>query len=148
MQRLATTFKFPPQREKRDQQARDSLWCTPDPVRKHSRAGIPEQVYSVGLLGAKQEILVNTIHILNAVLCADCDVISDSAGDACVVCGSRSLLSLGRVLGGTIGEERAVRVPTNEKELRHMLTLLVNPGASSKLSPSRSRIGRRLWKVG
>ena len=96
---------------------------------------------------AIKEITVNTIHILRAVLCADCEVISDGKGDTCVVCGSRSLLSLGRVLGGTIGEERAVRVPTNENEPRKVFTLLVNSGASSKLSPSRSRIGRRLWKV-
>ena len=81
---------------------------------------------------AKEEIPVNTIHILKAVLCADCEVISDGARDTCVVCGSRSLLSLGRVLGGTIGQERAVLVPTNEKELRNMFTLLVNPGAASK----------------
>jgi hypothetical protein len=67
---------------------------------------------------AKEEIPVNTIHILKAVLCADCEVISDGARDTCVVCGSRSLLSLGRVLGGTIGQERAVLVPTNEEELR------------------------------
>ena len=103
---------------------------------------------SLGLLGAKKEIPVNTIHILNAVLCADCEVISDSAGDTCVVCGSRCLLSLGRVLGGTIGEERAVVVPANEKELRNMLTLLVNPGASSKLSHRAVRSGRNRWKVG
>ena len=95
----------------------------------------------MGLLEVKKEITVNTIHILSAVLCADCEVISDSAGDTCVVCGSRSLLSLGRVLGGTIGEERAVLVPTNEKELRNIFTLLVNPGASSKLSHRASRIG-------
>jgi len=88
----------------------------------------------VGLLKAKKEIPINTIHILNAVLCANCEVISDSAGDTCVVCGSRSLLSLGRVLGGTIGEERAVLVPTNEKELHNIFTLLVNPGISGGLS--------------
>ena len=86
---------------------------------------------------AKEEIPVNTIHILKAVLCADCEVISDGARDTCVVCGSRSLLSLGRVLGGTIGQERAVLVPTNEKELRNMFTLLVNPGAALKLSHRR-----------
>ena len=97
----------------------------------------------MGLLEVKKEITVNTIHILSAVLCADCEVISDSAGDTCVVCGSRCLLSLGRVLGGTIGEERAVLVPTNEKELRNMLTLLVNPGASSKLTHRTVGSGRR-----
>ena len=70
-------------------------------------------------------------------LCADCEVISDSAGDVCAVCGSRSLLSLGRVLGGSIGEDRAVLVPTGEKELRNKFTLLVNPDTSTSLRPSR-----------
>ena len=85
---------------------------------------------------------------MNAVLCADCEVISDSAGDTCVVCGSRCLLSLGRVLGGTIGEQRAVLMPTNEQELRNMVTLLVNSGASSKLSHRAVGSGRSRWRVG
>jgi hypothetical protein len=88
---------------------------------------------------AKQntEAALNTISLLNAVLCADCEVISDSDGEVCAVCGSRSLLSLGRVLGGSIGDERAVLVPAGEKELRKMFTLLVNREASTTLRPSR-----------
>jgi hypothetical protein len=85
----------------------------------------------------KPEPALNTIQLLNAVLCADCEVISDSAGDVCVVCGSRSLLSLGRVLGGSIGQVRAVLVPGAEKELRHGFTLLLNPNASTNERPSR-----------
>ncbi len=80
---------------------------------------------------------LNTVHLLNAVLCADCEVISDSATDVCEVCGSHSLLSLGRVLGGTIGGERAVLVPAGQSEFRTTLTLMVNPGASTALRPSR-----------
>ena len=51
----------------RGQELRDSRWDTPDPAprpgpgqRKHSCAGVPEQVYRVGLLGAKTEIPTNT----------------------------------------------------------------------------------------
>jgi len=87
--------------------------------------------------GPKPEPILNTIHLLSAVLCADCEVISDSVSDVCAVCGSRSLLSLGRVLGGSIGEERAVLLPAGEKELRSMFTLLVNREASTTLRPSR-----------
>jgi hypothetical protein len=88
---------------------------------------------------AKQnpEAALNTISLLNAVLCADCEVISDSDGEVCAVCGSRSLLSLGRVLGGSIGDERAVLLPAGETELRNMFTLLVNREASTTLRPSR-----------
>ena len=45
------------------------------------------------------KIDVNAVRLQQAVLCAGCDVISDSPHDACLVCGSRSLLPLSRVLG-------------------------------------------------
>jgi hypothetical protein len=44
-------------------------------------------------------IELNAIRLRQAVLCVGCDVISDSPHDACLVCGSRSLLPLSRVLG-------------------------------------------------
>ena len=95
------------------------------------------------------EPVLSTIDLLNAVLCADCEVISDSAGEVCAVCGSRSLLSLGRVLGGSIGEERAVLVSAPGQELRNMFTLLVNPDAATTLRPSRRWIRtERLEKSG
>jgi hypothetical protein len=90
-------------------------------------------------MDAKQnaEPVLNTVDLMSAVLCADCEVISDSSGEVCAVCGSRSLLSLGRVLGGSIGDERAVVIPADERELRNMFTLLVNREASATLLPSR-----------
>ena len=94
--------------------------------------------------GSKSETTLNTIQLMNAVLCADCEVVSDSASDVCQVCGSRSLLSLGRVLGGSIGEERAVLVSENQTESSNMFTLLVNPGVSTTLRPSRRWI-RHEW---
>lgn len=50
---------------------------------------------------------VNAVYLQNAVLCADCEVISDSPHDICRVCGSRSLLSMSRVLGGMLPAQRA-----------------------------------------
>jgi hypothetical protein len=44
---------------------------------------------------------VNAVRLQQAVLCADCDVITDSPHDTCSICGSRSLLPLARVLGNT-----------------------------------------------
>jgi len=86
---------------------------------------------------------------MNAVLCADCEVVSDSASDVCAVCGSRSLLSLGRVLGGSIGEERAVLVLPDQAALRNMFTLLVNRDASISLRPSRRWVRpERMEKAG
>jgi hypothetical protein len=45
------------------------------------------------------KIDVNAVRLQQAVLCADCEVISDSPYDTCAICGSRSLLPLSRVLG-------------------------------------------------
>lgn len=57
---------------------------------------------------------VNLVWLRNAVLCADCEVISDSPHDTCRVCGSRSLLSLSCVLGGTLPAQRAQLVDARE----------------------------------
>jgi hypothetical protein len=57
-------------------------------------------------MDATEKTEVNAICLQNEVLCADCEVISDSAHDTCLVCGSHSLLSLSRVLG-TLPVQRA-----------------------------------------
>ena len=43
----------------------------------------------------------------NAVLCAECDVISDSPHDVGMVCGSHSLSSIARIFGGKLPNNRA-----------------------------------------
>jgi hypothetical protein len=77
--------------------------------------------------------VLSSVPLLEAVLCADCEIISNSGGDACEVCGSRSLLSLGRILGGCIGQNRAVLVDADANRLRHSFTVMVNPNASTML---------------
>ena len=84
---------------------------------------------------AKSDPILNTVPLLHAVLCADCEVISDSSGEVCSVCGSRSLLSLGRVLGGSVGDERAVLLAEEEEPAHRLFTVLVNREAA--LRPSR-----------
>jgi hypothetical protein len=42
---------------------------------------------------------LNAVALQNAVLCAECDVVSDSPHDICMVCGSRSLINISRMLG-------------------------------------------------
>ena len=44
---------------------------------------------------------------LNAVFCLDCEVISTSRGDECPACKGRSLVSLARMLGGSLLAHRA-----------------------------------------
>jgi hypothetical protein len=43
----------------------------------------------------------NLVPLQQAVLCANCEVVSDSKDGRCVVCGSSSLLNLARVLDGS-----------------------------------------------
>lgn len=58
-------------------------------------------------MDANEKLEVNAVCLRHAVLCADCEVITDSPHDICCVCGSHSLLSLSRVLGGTLPVQRA-----------------------------------------
>ncbi len=91
--------------------------------------------------------LVNTVRLLDAVLCANCEMISDSSGESCSVCGSKSLLSVARVLGGSAGAIRAVRLDTNGEE-RRSFTVLVNPEPPAIPRHRRLRLTRTADKSG
>jgi len=82
---------------------------------------------------------LSSVPLVEAVLCADCEIISNSAGEKCEICGSRSLLSLGRVLGGSIEGERATLVQVDRNHLHHGFTILVNPAAARVLQQRRRR---------
>ena len=82
---------------------------------------------------------LNSVPLLEAVLCADCEIISNSAGETCEICGSRSLLSLGRVLGGGIEGERAILVQVDPNSSHNSFTVLVNPEAAGVLKQHRRR---------
>lgn len=53
---------------------------------------------------------LNAVALQNAVLCAECDVVSDSPHDRCLVCGSPSLFNISRMLGGTLPRDRATLI--------------------------------------
>jgi hypothetical protein len=62
---------------------------------------------SVAESAPEQGRVLNAVALQNAVLCAECDVVSDSPHDHCLVCGSRSLFNISRVLGGMLPSQRA-----------------------------------------
>lgn len=66
---------------------------------------------------------LNTIALQHAVLCADCDVVSDSPHDICVVCGSRSLVNICRILGGEMPMTRAQLVKPKPREIKREIVL-------------------------
>src|ERR1700685_988531 len=60
---------------------------------------------------------VNAVALQNAVLCAECDVVSDSPHDQCLVCGSRSVFNIARVFGGNLPKDRASMIAKDSREL-------------------------------
>jgi hypothetical protein len=82
---------------------------------------------------------LSSVPLLEAVLCADCEIISNSAGERCEICGSASLLSLGRVLGGSIEGQRAVLVHVDRDSPGYGFTVLINPAAATMLQRQRRR---------
>ena len=61
--------------------------------------------------------VVNAVPLESAVLCAECDVVSDSPHDVCLVCGSHSLFNIARVFGGKVPRERAALVAQGVVEM-------------------------------
>src|SRR5580692_247972 len=55
--------------------------------------------------------VLNAVPLENAVLCAECDVVSDSPHDVSLVCGSHSLFNVARIFGGNLPKERARLTP-------------------------------------
>ena len=62
----------------------------------------------------KKRLDAGGLPLWNAVFCLDCEVISNSRGDACSVCNGRSLVSLSRILGGSLFAHR--RQPSKGQE--------------------------------
>ena len=52
--------------------------------------------------GRELEQEMSVVPLQQAVFCVDCETVSNSPHDACKVCGSHSLVSLFRMLGGTL----------------------------------------------
>ena len=60
-----------------------------------------------GVPGSGERVRLNAVPLGNAVLCAECEVVSDSPYDVCMVCGSHSLFNIARVFGGKLPQQRA-----------------------------------------
>ena len=69
----------------------------------------------------------NAVPLQKAVLCAECDVVSDSPHDICMVCGSRSLFNIARVFGGKLPKQRAMLASEKVVEISPREVLLPYP---------------------
>ena len=88
---------------------------------------------------------LNAVPLQNAVLCAECDVVSDSPHDVCMVCGSHSLFNVARIFGGNLPKKRArlITQPAGEASPREIVLVFPKPHR-----PLRTATGsRQLWLV-
>jgi hypothetical protein len=76
---------------------------------------------------AERGRVLNAVALQNAVLCAECDVVSDSPHDVCLVCGSRSLFSIARLFGGNLPKERASLTSEETVEIASPAVVLTFP---------------------
>lgn len=68
---------------------------------------------------------LNFVPLQAAVLCADCEVITENHGGYCRICGGRALLSLDRLLGGPLGEDRATLLDPAAAEVTRLVEELI-----------------------
>ena len=71
--------------------------------------------------------VLNAVPLQNAVLCAECDVVSDSPHEVCMVCGSHSLFSIARIFGGKLPKKRVSLITQPATEASARETVLVFP---------------------
>ncbi|HSZ60317.1 MAG TPA: hypothetical protein VK828_00885 [Terriglobales bacterium] len=72
--------------------------------------------------------VLNAVALRNAVLCAECDVVSDSPHDQCLICGSRSLFNIARMFGGSLPRDRASLIASEVLETTQREIVLSFPG--------------------
>jgi hypothetical protein len=77
--------------------------------------------------GMERGRVLNAVALQNAVLCAECDVVSDSPHDICLVCGSRSLFNIARMLGGNLPKQRASLIVQEAVEIASPAAVLAFP---------------------
>jgi hypothetical protein len=71
--------------------------------------------------------VLNAVALQNAVLCAECDVVSDSPHDQCLVCGSRSLFNIASWFGGNLPKKRASLIAHEPRKITSRGGVLTSP---------------------
>ena len=69
-------------------------------------------------MAAQVWLNTNLVRLQKAVLCANCELISEGINGHCASCGSQSLLNLSRVLGGTMEPELQFGFAATEHAVR------------------------------
>lgn len=87
---------------------------------------------------------VSFVSLQSAVFCAECEVISQNNSPYCLACGSQALLSLSRVLGGSLRGQSTARLIA-DAELDKLVKELIStvPATVSEPQHATSRIHLR-----
>ncbi len=72
---------------------------------------------------ADAEAGLSAVPLPNAVFCVDCETISNSPHDTCTICGSHSLISLFRTLGGTLRSQKGQAAGDQAQPAKYNLEL-------------------------
>ncbi len=91
------------------------------------RGSVMNEQYANHLPGVRRPL--NAVALQNAVLCAECDVVSDSPHDRCLVCGSPSLFNIAHLFGGKLPRDRATLIEPQTREPRTAELVLAFPRA-------------------
>jgi hypothetical protein len=65
----------------------------------------------------------SAVPLPNAMFCLDCETISSSLNHICTVCGSHALISLCRMLGGTLRSQQAESTEEHAKAAKYSLEI-------------------------
>jgi len=98
------------------------------------------------------------VPLQTAVFCVQCELISKNSTPRCHACGSKAVLSLSRILGGSMLRQPTAHLITDVELNRLVRDLLYTvpphesdisepkvPATFAVLSPSRARNGRSGW---
>ena len=77
---------------------------------------------------------VSFVSLEAAVFCAECEVISQNNTPYCLACGSQALLSLSRVLGGSLRGQNTARI-IGDAELDKLVKELISTVPATTLEP-------------
>lgn len=100
--------------------------------------------------GVGKQAELGAVPLQSAVLCVDCECVTDGRSDECLVCGSHSLLSVARIVGGTLARE-ANRPKTDNQVLYNLeitveLKLIEPKDLNATVEGIASLIGPRLGR--
>ncbi len=101
---------------------------------------------------ARKQADLSSVPLQNAVLCVDCECVTDGRSDECLVCGSRSLLSVARIVGGTLLSREAsppkpeTNIVLYDLEITVDLKLIAAKDLSDTVEGIASLIGPRLGR--